>query len=332
MREEIQKQLWEKLRQIPEEPGVYQMLDKNGQVIYIGKSKCLKKRVLSYFAPNPAWEKAEQMVRYIQDIAYIITETHLDAQLLECAMIKEKKPYFNVLMKNHKRYVYLKVEENFKKPPLKLTGEREGDAFGPLRSRRTAEDVILFMRNLYPIEKEKRTFRFQYHILPENMNQVQFESNRSNLLELCQNPKAGLSFVRSLERAMKEAAHEQKYELALRYRDLAQKWRYLQNAFHGGDELSRHDAVYTVPVRQGYKCFYIRDGLVLHTKTVKEKDEKLAEQYRREILCMEKRKIREQTEVYLAAQNMEKGAVDFRTIVYGEVWEKAEGTQLYILK
>ena len=75
------------------------MLDFKGNIIYIGKSKCLKKRVHSYFVKSPVWEKAKKMAPLIYDINYIVTDTHLEAMLLECEMIKTIKPYFNAAMK-----------------------------------------------------------------------------------------------------------------------------------------------------------------------------------------------------------------------------------------
>ena len=80
---------------LPMEPGIYKMIDAKGNVIYIGKSKMLNKRVKTYFANNPNWDKINRMVRLIDDIDFIVTDTHLEARILECSLIKELKPIFN---------------------------------------------------------------------------------------------------------------------------------------------------------------------------------------------------------------------------------------------
>src|SRR5690554_855055 len=102
----------EKLDQIPPLPGIYKMLDSRGNIIYVGKSMCLRKRVSSYFTGNHRWKKVEKLVFFTADIDYIVTDTHLEARLLECEMIKKLKPVFNSQMKNDNGYVYLKVESD----------------------------------------------------------------------------------------------------------------------------------------------------------------------------------------------------------------------------
>lgn len=322
MRENIEK----KLRQIPEAPGVYRMLDAEGHIIYIGKSKCLKKRVNSYFVPNPKWEKAEKMVRFIHDIEITVTDTHLDAMLLECALIKKIKPYFNAMMKNDQKYVYLKVEEDCRKQPLKLVREKEKDAFGPFRSRRIVEELILSMRNLYPIEKIKRTYEFKYHTLPTVMEKEQFEKNRKILLEICENAKAAEDFAKQIEKEMKQAAVVERFELAMRYRDLIQRLEYLKRALNTYKNLMKQDVIYSVPIKTGYKYFYIRNGLVIHTRKMAEQNAEIALQYAEEI---KNAGVLPETEEYLTVQMSDKGALDFKAIVYGELCDQEENAVLY---
>lgn len=324
----MREQIEQKLKQIPEAPGIYRMLDAEGHIIYIGKSKCLKKRVSSYFVPNPKWEKAEKMVRFIHDIEITVTDTHLDAMLLECALIKKNKPYFNAMMKNDQKYVYLKIEEDYRKPPLKLVMEREKDTFGPLRSRGMVEDFIAAMRNLYPLYKEKRTYQFEYHILPVVMTKEQFEKNRQMLLELCKNPKAAERFIKRTEHEMKQAAANERFELAMRYRDLMQKLSYLKKALSVYENLMQRDVIYTVPVQNGYKYFYIRNGLVIDTKKESEQNVEKAEQYAEKIKNREliNAKPLSETEEYLIGAVSDKEAADFRAIVYGELCDNVNAS------
>ena len=90
----ISDKIKKKLDMLPMEPGIYKMIDAKGNVIYIGKSKMLNKRVKTYFANNPNWDKINRMVRLIDDIDFIVTDTHLEARILECSLIKELKPIF----------------------------------------------------------------------------------------------------------------------------------------------------------------------------------------------------------------------------------------------
>lgn len=87
METETMSDLKQKVNQIPALPGVYKMLDSSGQIIYVGKSKCLKKRVQSYFTKSPKQPKIERMIFLIDDIEYIVTDTHLEARLLECQLL-----------------------------------------------------------------------------------------------------------------------------------------------------------------------------------------------------------------------------------------------------
>lgn len=322
MRENIEK----KLQAIPEAPGVYRMLDSEGRIIYIGKSKCLKKRVQSYFAPNPKWEKAEKMVRFIHDLEITVTDTHLDAMLLECALIKEIKPYFNAAMKNDQKYVYLKVEKDFRKAPLKLVREKEPDAFGPIRSRRITEEFLTSMRNLYPLEKVKNTLTFTYHVLPLSMNQEQFETNYKILMEICEKEKEAKRFLKRLEFYMQEAAGQEKFELAMKYRDLVQTFSYLQKVFNGYQTLMKKDVVYSVPIEKGYKYFYIREGMVIDTGKEPVQSEEMAVAFAEKVKNKENLPEREK---YLSAEISDKGSVDFKSIVYGELLDREEGTKLY---
>lgn len=100
-----------KILSLPESPGIYKMLDKEKNIIYIGKSISLKKRVRTYFSEKPKWEKVKKLAPLIDDIEYIVTDTHLEARLLECEMIKRVKPIFNSQFKNDKGYVYLNIKD-----------------------------------------------------------------------------------------------------------------------------------------------------------------------------------------------------------------------------
>ena len=99
----------EKLKLLPENPGVYIMLDKYQNVIYVGKARVLKNRVRQYFHNSPKPEKVMKMVENIANFNYIITNSEIDALALENNLIKKYKPKYNILLKYAKTYPYIKV-------------------------------------------------------------------------------------------------------------------------------------------------------------------------------------------------------------------------------
>ena len=119
--------LKEKLSLLPDAPGVYVMLDKDGIVIYVGKARILKNRVRQYFHASAKPEKVMAMVENIADFYYIITQTEIDALALENNLIKKYKPKYNILLKDDKTYPYIKVhtKENF--PRVSITRKIKKD-------------------------------------------------------------------------------------------------------------------------------------------------------------------------------------------------------------
>ena len=111
-----------KLDNLPEKPGVYLMRNADNTVIYVGKAKILKNRVKQYFqsqANQPI--KVRKMVEHISDIDYIITDTEVEALMLECNLIKQYRPYYNIMMKDDKSYPYLKLTLGDDYPKLEFT-------------------------------------------------------------------------------------------------------------------------------------------------------------------------------------------------------------------
>ena len=118
--------LKEKIDNLPKTPGIYMMKDKYGDVIYVGKSKKLKERVKSYFVNSKNHSrKVKRMVKNIEDLDVILTDTELDALILECEMIKKIRPMYNQLLKNHENYSYIKINKNIKYPYIEVSKEIE---------------------------------------------------------------------------------------------------------------------------------------------------------------------------------------------------------------
>ncbi|NMA94463.1 MAG: excinuclease ABC subunit UvrC [Clostridiales bacterium] len=145
----------EKLGLLPSSPGVYIMKDKEGDVIYVGKAISLKNRVRQYFQSSRSHsQKVRSMVQNIEDFEYIITDSELEALILESNLIKKYRPKYNVLLKDDKHYPYIKVTVNERYPRVILVRaiERDGGRyFGPYTSSKAVKDTIEVIRNIFPI-------------------------------------------------------------------------------------------------------------------------------------------------------------------------------------
>lgn len=117
----------EELRKLPDQPGVYIMHDKTDAIIYIGKAVSLRKRVRQYFQPShDEGIKKKQMVEHIARFEYIITDSELEALVLECNLIKEHTPKYNTMLRDDKTYPYIRVtvQEDFPPGPFFPAGEK----------------------------------------------------------------------------------------------------------------------------------------------------------------------------------------------------------------
>lgn len=145
----------EHLKQLPAEPGVYLMKDKFDNIIYVGKAKILKNRVRQYFQSSKNHSsKVKSMVKNIDKFEYIITDSELEALILECNLIKKYKPKYNVLLRDDKTYPYIKVTTNEDFPRvLKVRKVRKDKAkyFGPYTNTTAVNDTLDIIKNIYPI-------------------------------------------------------------------------------------------------------------------------------------------------------------------------------------
>ena len=144
------------LKQLPEKPGVYMMVDSLGNIIYIGKAKNLKNRVSQYFNnQKDRAPKVVEMIRHIHTLKYVVTDTELDALIEECRLIKEIKPRYNKQMKNDKKYSYIKIPAELY-PKVTIVNEKIDDGalyFGPFTSPQQVETVVQYLKDFYPIRK-----------------------------------------------------------------------------------------------------------------------------------------------------------------------------------
>lgn len=170
--------LKEKIDILPESPGVYMYLNKDGKIIYVGKAKKLRRRVRSYFNREHTVTRTKVLVRNIADLRYIVVNTEEDALHLENSLIKENQPRYNVLLKDDKSYPWICVS-NEPYPRVFITRDidrKYGKYYGPYTSVQLVKTVLSLIREIYPIrtcrlmidaesvEKNRHRVCLQYHI------------------------------------------------------------------------------------------------------------------------------------------------------------------------
>jgi len=142
------------IKNIPHEPGIYRMKDADKKIIYIGKAKDLKKRITSYFKDSTEKDdKTKIMLEQAEDIDYVIVQSELEALMLETNMIKEFRPKYNILMKDDKNYVYVKITTNEDYPRIFITRQIDKDKatyFGPKTAQHKVVKTLKVLKRIFP--------------------------------------------------------------------------------------------------------------------------------------------------------------------------------------
>ncbi|UBM62910.1 excinuclease ABC subunit UvrC [Candidatus Sulfidibacterium hydrothermale] len=183
----LQENLSALVRSLPEKPGVYRYYDKDGKILYVGKAKNLKKRVSSYFNKEPDSGKLRLLVKKIQDIRFIVTETELDALLLENNLIKKLQPRYNIMLKDDKTYPWICIK-NEPFPRVFATRHIVNDGseyYGPYASVRMMKTLLDIIRKLYPL----RTCKL--NLSPKNIQKKKFKVCLEYHLGNCMAPCVG---------------------------------------------------------------------------------------------------------------------------------------------
>ncbi|MCB5245279.1 MAG: excinuclease ABC subunit UvrC [Candidatus Cloacimonadaceae bacterium] len=152
--EKIPEKVVEKLSLLPDDPGIYLWKNAEGEIIYIGKAKSLKNRISSYFSSSNKDIKTEHLLKYIQDLDYILVPTEQDAFILEANLIRRYKPKYNVLLKDDKRYPFVKITLNEPFPRILVTRDyvRDGSRyFGPFTDTKSLRMTLRNLEWVFPI-------------------------------------------------------------------------------------------------------------------------------------------------------------------------------------
>ncbi len=219
----------EKIKQLPNSAGVYLMKDKGGEIIYIGKAASLKNRVASYFRQRPLSGRLQALVDNINAIEYIATANEAEALLLENALIKSRRPKYNVSLRDDKNYPLLKLTLNEKFPRLFITRKKKEDGaryFGPFTEAKLLRQAVAFLRRVFPLmtcKKMPGAVCLNYYLklcLAPCAGKVAAAGYNEIVKELVmflegKRPK----LIKQLEEKMALASKEKRYEDAGRIRD-----------------------------------------------------------------------------------------------------------------
>lgn len=227
--------LRKKAMALPLLPGVYIMHNKNGEIIYIGKAKALKNRVSQYFgSQNNHAEKVRRMVDNVDDFEYIITDSEFEALILECSLIKQHTPKYNILLKDDKGYSYIRVSEgDWSKISYVLQKKDDGATYiGPYKSSYYVKSAVEAANKIFMLPTCSRRFPqdfrkgrpcLNYHIkqcMAPCTGRVKLKDYRESVQQALDFLKGGSSnSIKQLTEEMEQAAENLEFERAARIRD-----------------------------------------------------------------------------------------------------------------
>ena len=223
-----------KIAKLPDSPGCYLMKDAEGTIIYVGKAVNLKNRVRSYFRDTAHTPKVAAMISHIADFDILLCDSNLEALCLECNLIKEHRPYYNILLKDDKHYPYLRVNLHEPFPRLTLARRMQKDGaryFGPYIGATAVKQVIDAVRDVFPLRTCKLTFPLKRPVRPcinydikKCLAPCAGQCTEAEYWDMMDGVLAFLSgdyqpVIDQLTRSMEQAAERMEYEKAAAYRD-----------------------------------------------------------------------------------------------------------------
>lgn len=280
----ISSDLTQFLTKMPNEPGIYRMLDADGVVLYVGKAANLKKRVTSYFNKQNAGVKTRSLVEQIASIEISVTRSETEALLLESNLIKSLRPKYNVLLRDDKSYPYIHISEHPDFPRIESYRAKKkplsGSFFGPYPSSTAVKETIITIQKVFKIRncrdsyfnaRSRPCLQYQIkrctapcvnYITPDNYQQsvqdaIRFLQGKSQLI------------LDELARRMDKAVSELNFEEAAVLRDQIKNLRLVQEQ-QGMLQLSGDVDAIAIDVRPGFACIQcvtIREGQVLASKS-----------------------------------------------------------------
>ena len=270
------------LKILPDNPGVYLMKNNLGEIIYVGKAKNLKNRVRQYFRNSKNHsEKVRAMVKNIAEFEYIITDSEIEALILECNLIKKHSPKYNISLKDDKFYPFIKITTNEDFPRVFITRNFAKDGnkyFGPYTNGAAVYETINLIRKVFPIRTCKRSITeygertrpcLNFHINKCNapcggyVSKVDYGKMINSVIDILNGKDKDVT--KELKEKMEEAANNLEFEKAASYRDkilaidtLVQK----QKMFKITDEDEDFINIYSDEKDSCVQVFFLREGKV----------------------------------------------------------------------
>ncbi|BEP28463.1 excinuclease ABC subunit UvrC [Helicovermis profundi] len=271
----------EQLKKLPDKPGVYLMKDKRNNIIYVGKSKCLKNRVSSYFRGfNSHAPKVQTMVVNIEEFEYIITDTEMEALILEQTLIKKYKPRFNIALKDDKQYPYVKITIKEDYPRVFVTRRVTKDKslyFGPYTNVYALNQMMEIIHKVYPIRKCNKKLKksgerpcLNFHIkqcigpCTGNANKEEYDKYIREISEIFSGKYELLFEI--IKSKMTSYAEKLNFEKAAEYRDIMNSMRLLsekQKAVSPVDINQDVFGLYSLKDKTCIMCFFVRGGKII---------------------------------------------------------------------
>lgn len=263
-----------KLELLPTSPGCYIHKDKNGTIIYVGKAKNLRNRVRSYFRGSHD-TKTEALVSEIVDFEFIVTESNIEALLLEINLIKENKPKYNIMLKDDKSYPFIKIT-NERYPRLIITRQVKKDGglyFGPYPDVGAANEIKRLLDRIFPFRKctnPPSKVCFYYHI-GQCMSHTICKKDEDYFKSMAQEVSDFLKgqddkIIDNLKGKMAAAAQTMEFERAAEYRDLIQAIGTLRTKQRVMAKDLQNRDVFGYYVDKGWMCvqvFFVRQGKLI---------------------------------------------------------------------
>ena len=263
-----------KLELLPTSPGCYIHKDKNGTIIYVGKAKNLRNRVRSYFRGSHD-TKTEALVSEIVDFEFIVTESNIEALLLEINLIKENKPKYNIMLKDDKSYPFIKIT-NERYPRLIITRQVKKDGglyFGPYPDVGAANEIKRLLDRIFPFRKctnQPSKVCFYYHI-GQCMAHTICKKDEAYFQSMAQEVSDFLKgqddkIIDDLKKKMETAVQTMEFERAAEYRDLIQAIGTLRTKQRVMAKDLQNRDVFGYYVDKGWMCvqvFFVRQGKLI---------------------------------------------------------------------
>ncbi|WP_251860802.1 excinuclease ABC subunit UvrC [Clostridium sp. Marseille-Q2269] len=271
------------LKNLPDKPGVYLMKNNLGEIIYVGKAKILKNRVRQYFQKSQKHsEKVKAMVKNIEEFEYIITDSEMEALILECNLIKKYKPKYNILLKDDKHYPFIKItlSEDFPRVISTRKVIKDGNKyFGPYVDGNSVRDIIELIKKTFPIRTCKRNIIedgkpirpcLNYQIglcrapCANYINKNEYRHIIDDVIKLLSGKH--LDIIENFKISMEEAAENLEFEKAAMLRDkiniierIGEKQKIILNNFENEDYIS----LYSDEKDTCFQVFFLRNGKIV---------------------------------------------------------------------